>query len=86
MSSTVVAHSSSEHCYTSVKHTGEPKGKIEKINGVDTYIALPSSNAKGVILFYSDVFGPTYFNNQLVMDYFAENGTYQAGDFAFYRL
>ena len=74
--SKVLAHPPGDHCVTGVKHTGDPQGKIEEINGVETYVAFPSSKAKGVILFYADVFGPLYVNNMLIMDYFAEQGVW----------
>ena len=67
-----------------IQHSGTPQGKFETIAGVPTYVARPSSEStkgsedegKGakVILFFSDVFGATYVNSQLAMDYWAEHG------------
>ena len=74
--SKVLAHPPGEHCVTGVKHVGDPRGSVEKINGIDTYVAIPptGTKTKGVILFYADVFGPLYVNNMLIQDYFAEQG------------
>ncbi|KAH8113618.1 alpha/beta-hydrolase [Phellopilus nigrolimitatus] len=79
MTDKVLAQAPGDDCCKGVKHTGEPKGTIEKIAGLDTYIATPSylaagQPAKGVILFYADVFGPLFINNKLIQDYFADQG------------
>ncbi|KAL0571465.1 hypothetical protein V5O48_010501 [Marasmius crinis-equi] len=66
----------SDCCVTGVKHTGTPVGKRTAIADVPTYISEPKEvqGIKRVILFYSDVWGPFHLNNQLIQDYFAENG------------
>ncbi|KAH8118720.1 alpha/beta-hydrolase [Phellopilus nigrolimitatus] len=84
MTDNVLAQAPGDDCCKGVKHSGEPKGTIEKIAGLDTYIATPSylaagQPAKGVILFYADVFGPLFINNELIQDYFAEQGFIVAG-------
>jgi len=63
-------------CFKGVRHEGTPSGKIEKINGVETYIALPEGDYKKdtAILFLTDVFGMQFPNNQLLADDFARNG------------
>ena len=65
-------------CCRGVQHFGEPKGKIEKIAGVETYVAEPpqGQESKGVILFYADVWGPMFINNKLIQDFFASQGKY----------
>ncbi|KAH8113614.1 alpha/beta-hydrolase [Phellopilus nigrolimitatus] len=79
MTVNVLAQAPGDDCCKGVKHTGEPKGTIEKIGGLDTYIATPpylaaGQPAKGVILFYADNFGPLFINNKLIQDYFADQG------------
>jgi len=68
--------STCDDCFKSVRHKGTPSGKVEKINGVETYIALPEGDyTKGTaILFLTDAFGMQYINNQLLADDFARNG------------
>ncbi|PPQ72441.1 hypothetical protein CVT26_003770 [Gymnopilus dilepis] len=65
-----------EHCVKGVIHEGEPKGKFEKIGGVESYVATPSGDypKDKVILFLPDVFGLPLTNNLLLADSFAENG------------
>jgi len=65
-----------EHCKTVVRHEGTPSGKVEKINGVDTYVALPTIDypKDKAILFLPDVFGMQLVNAKLIADDFAENG------------
>ncbi|RAH65003.1 dienelactone hydrolase [Aspergillus aculeatinus CBS 121060] len=74
-------------CFKGSIHTGEPKGKVEQIAGVDTYIATPDANRSNghVLLFFPDAFG-LHINNFLTMDSFAAAGyltlgvDYFAGD------
>lgn len=72
-----------EHCFTTVQHVGKPTGeRIDiSVDGtlVPTYLAMPrNGGADGspqkVILYFADVFGPFYVNNQLIQDYFAVHG------------
>ena len=62
-------------CLKGAIHNGEQKGRIEAINGVDTYIAEPNQDtANGnVILLFPDAFG-LHINSFLMMDAFAECG------------
>jgi hypothetical protein len=75
--STLLAGDHTDACFKSVKHTGTPVGKSITVADVPTYISEPPSGTTGpkkVILYFSDVFGPFYLNNQLVQDYFASYG------------
>jgi dienelactone hydrolase len=65
-----------DHCFTTVQHYGTPAGRTDVIAGVETYISEPkvSSGTKKVVLFFADVYGPLYLNNQLIQDYFASHG------------
>ncbi|KAH7102115.1 alpha/beta-hydrolase [Auriculariales sp. MPI-PUGE-AT-0066] len=58
---------------------GEPAGKVVKIAGVDTYVALPSKakskkGSKTAVLYLSDIYGLPLVNNKLLADRFAEQG------------
>ncbi|KAL0057822.1 hypothetical protein AAF712_015522 [Marasmius tenuissimus] len=76
-SATLAGPPTSDHCVSGVKHSGNPAGKQITIANVPTYISEPKDvqgGVKKVILFYADVWGPFHINNQLLQDYFAENG------------
>ncbi|TFK21073.1 alpha/beta-hydrolase [Coprinopsis marcescibilis] len=74
-------------CLQGSKYTGEPKGKNLTIAGMPTYVSEASrhgdhSSGNGVakvIMFFSDVFGPFYINNELLQDYFASKGFHVLG-------
>lgn len=67
-----------ECCRQTVHHVGTPRGTLEPIADVQTYIARPASasDTDKIILFFSDVFGALYTNSQLIMDYWADNGAF----------
>jgi hypothetical protein len=49
---------------------GTPTGKMENINGIDTYVSLPQSgyyNRGEAILMLTDVFGLPLINNKLLV-------------------
>ena len=75
MSDKVIAHPSAACCISGNIHKGEPKGRIEKILDVETYIAEPPANkANGnIVLYFPDVFGH-FTNGNLMMDGWAEAG------------
>lgn len=58
-------------------HDGEPRGTIEKIAAVDTYIVHPpdgqANNNGHIVLYFPDVWG-FFKNGLLVMDAFADAG------------
>lgn len=78
MTSPTLAGAPGDCCFQGVKHTGTPVGKSIDIASVPTYISEPlTKGADGqqkIILFFADVYGPFFLNNQLLQDYFAENG------------
>ncbi|KAF4590084.1 hypothetical protein EYR38_009382 [Pleurotus pulmonarius] len=57
-----------------VQHAGTPVGQTITIAGVSTYVSTPNANLKKIILFFPDVYGPFYINNQLLQNSFAANG------------
>ncbi|KAH9952568.1 alpha/beta-hydrolase [Lactifluus volemus] len=67
-------------CIQSVPHTGTPIGSIETLASTNTYITRgdpprgDQDKNQQILLYFSDVFGPLYVNNQLLMDYFASRG------------
>ncbi|KAG6380557.1 Alpha/Beta hydrolase protein [Boletus reticuloceps] len=77
--STTLAGPPSSCCWTGIKHTGTPEGRVELLGGLDTYISEPSAGAtsgshKKVLLFLSGIYGPVFINNKLLQDYFAAMG------------
>lgn len=49
---------------------GKPTGKMEIINGINTYVSLPESghyNHREAILMLTDVFGLPLINNKLLV-------------------
>lgn len=74
--SPILAGPLGKDCIKGWKHSGSAKGKNVTIAGVSTYLVEPTirPGPKKVIFFYSDVFGSFYINNQLLQDYFAEQG------------
>ncbi|KAJ7457954.1 Alpha/Beta hydrolase protein [Mycena galericulata] len=65
-----------DHCFVAVTHEGTPEGKIEKIGGVECYVATPSTAypKDKVLIFLTDIFGLALANNRLLADDFARNG------------
>ncbi|KAH9840322.1 dienelactone hydrolase endo-1,3,1,4-beta-D-glucanase [Rhodofomes roseus] len=63
-------------CISGVRHEGVPEGRIEKIDGVECYVATPSGeySRDTVVLFFPDVFGLPLINNKLLVDDIARNG------------
>ncbi|KAL1682888.1 Alpha/Beta hydrolase protein [Schizophyllum commune] len=63
-------------CVRGVRWEGTPTGKIEKINGVDTYVATPEVDypKDKVLLLLTDIYGLPLVNNQLLADDYAANG------------
>ncbi|THH08253.1 hypothetical protein EW145_g2824 [Phellinidium pouzarii] len=91
-----VIHNQDAHCdYEGVTHEGESTGKIETINGVRTYVAIPPADCdypkEKALLFLPDVYGlellnarlltyiPDYLNNDPVPNDHL-NGTFKIAD------
>lgn len=73
---TYLAQPSGACCLTGHVHTGEPRGTIEKITDLDTYITRPPPGTKAnghIVLYFPDVWG-FFKNGFLVMDGFADLG------------
>ncbi|EGP91860.1 uncharacterized protein MYCGRDRAFT_67558 [Zymoseptoria tritici IPO323] len=62
-------------CATGSLHTGTPTGRVEKVHGLDCYIAdAPNGSSKGVIVIIPDAFGWELPNNRILADDYAKNG------------
>ena len=65
-------------CAMGSLHTGTPKGRIEKVHGLDCYIAdAPSGSPKGIVIIIPDAFGWELPNNRILADEYARNGDSQ---------
>ncbi|KAK7039354.1 dienelactone hydrolase endo-1,3,1,4-beta-D-glucanase [Favolaschia claudopus] len=65
-----------DNCFIAVTHEGKPEGKIEKIGGIECYVATPTipHPVERVVLLLTDIFGLAGQNNRLLPDDFARNG------------
>ncbi|KAJ6582983.1 dienelactone hydrolase endo-1,3,1,4-beta-D-glucanase [Mycena vulgaris] len=65
-----------DNCFKGVRHEGTTEGKMEKLGGVECYIATPTVDypKDKVVLLLTDVFGLAFKNNLLLADDFARNG------------
>lgn len=61
-------------CATGSLHTGTPTGRIEKVHGLDCYVADAPGTPKGIIVIIPDAFGWTLPNNRILADDYAANG------------
>ncbi|CDO68501.1 hypothetical protein BN946_scf184499.g26 [Trametes cinnabarina] len=81
MASATLAGPPGDCCFKTVRHEGQPRGTIEKIADVETYVARPTGGESDkIILFFADVYGALYANSQLLMDYWADNGELRVAD------
>lgn len=69
-----------ECCTTGSLHEGEPRGAVETVAGIDTYVVHPpAAKANGnIVLYFPDVWG-LFNNGLLVMDGFADAGYLTVG-------
>jgi hypothetical protein len=75
-----LAKPSGECCLSGTLHTGEERGKIETISGLETYVATPKDGAANgnVVLYFPDVYG-LFKNGRLILDVFADAGYLAVG-------
>jgi hypothetical protein len=62
-----------------VQHTSTPTSSLEILAGTNTYVVRGISEGSQdkcprIVLYFPDVFGPLYVNDQLLMYYFASHG------------
>ncbi|KAK7509960.1 dienelactone hydrolase [Phyllosticta citriasiana] len=64
-------------CTVAVKHDGKPTGSIEKVGGIESYVAYPADKStENAVLILTDIFGHEFVNSQLIADQYAANGYY----------
>ena len=64
-------------CAKGSLHTGTPTGRIEKLHGLDCYVAdAPNGAPKGAVVIIPDAFGWTLPNNRILADEYAKNGNF----------
>ncbi|KAH7024366.1 dienelactone hydrolase [Microdochium trichocladiopsis] len=61
-------------CISGSIHKGLPKGTIEKLHGLDTYVIGNRESPRGIIVMYTDIFGLSLPNNRLIADSYAQSG------------
>ncbi|TKA72346.1 hypothetical protein B0A55_06766 [Friedmanniomyces simplex] len=65
-------------CATGSLHSGEAKGRLEKVHGLECYIAdAPSGNPDGIIVIIPDAFGIALANNKILADEYAKKANAQ---------
>ena len=68
-----------ECCVKEILHTGTATGTVLTIGTLLTYVAYPpgerAESYSKVIIYFSDVFGATYINAQLILDWLASQGS-----------
>ena len=66
-------------CFQGTIHIGQPRGKVTKLHGLDTYVIEPvdSREVKGIITIIPDAFGWVFINNRLLADHYVDKGDYR---------
>lgn len=65
-------------CATGTLHEGTPKGRVETVHGLPTYIAEPPSGTpKAIIVIIPDAFGWELPNSRVLADSYAEKGNFR---------
>jgi len=64
-------------CLSGAVHSGTPKGKVETIGNLPTYVAEPDNGDKSkTVVFLVDIFGWEFPNVRLLADSYASKGFY----------
>ena len=63
-----------EECIKGTIHKGKPQGKEQTIHGLNTYVIGNTTNPRGIIVIYPDIFGLDLPNNKLIADGYAKGG------------
>ncbi|KAK3682259.1 Alpha/Beta hydrolase protein [Podospora appendiculata] len=66
-------------CFQGSVHDGEPRGKVIKLHGLDTYATEPADGRapRGIIVIVPDAFGWEFVNNRILADHYADKGDYK---------
>jgi len=60
-------------CATGSLHTGTPTGRMQKVHGLDCYVAdAPNGQPKGIVVIIPDAFGIALPNNRILADQYAK--------------
>lgn len=54
----------------------QPKGTMETIHGLKTYVARPTGTPKGIVIIIPDAFGQPFPNNKHLADTYASDGSF----------
>jgi len=64
-------------CLSGSIHSGTPRGQVETIDNLPTYVAAPKDGSKAkTIIFITDIFGWEFKNARLLADNYAKAGFY----------
>lgn len=63
-------------CITGVVSSAEATGTVITIDGLNTYIAKPDGNAKGLVVIIPDEFGWDLSNSRVLADKLAKKGQF----------
>lgn len=65
-------------CAAGQIHTGTPTGRVDKVHGLDCYIAAPpeATTPQAVIVILPDIFGWELVNTRLLADSYASKSPY----------
>ncbi|KAK2595617.1 hypothetical protein QQS21_006664 [Conoideocrella luteorostrata] len=66
-------------CFRGQIHTGQPKGKVTKLYGLDSYVSepAPGKSSKGIVVIIPDAFGWEFINIRILADHYAEKGDFK---------
>lgn len=65
-------------CASGSLHTGTPTGRVDKVHGLDCYIAdAPNGTPKGIVVIIPDAFGWKLPNNRILADCYAKEGNFR---------
>jgi len=64
-------------CLSGTINSGEPKGHVETVGGLQTYVSEPENKSKSkTVIFVVDIFGWEFKNVRLLADQYAAKGFY----------
>lgn len=63
-------------CISGVATSSEPTGTETTIHGLNTYVAKPEGNAKGLVVIIPDAFGWKFSNSRVLADRLSKKGQF----------
>lgn len=67
-----------KNCLTGQVQQEVPTGTVETVHDLQSYVARPQGEAKGVVVIITDIFGWELTNSRLMADFYAKEGGYLA--------